>query len=337
MSRTPGGVLLNSSQVTNLPLNGRNFLQLVPLGPGVRQNFSSGRQSFVFNGAPPGQGVNLLVDGTDATGIEFAEIGGIFSAPNQSTFTLGLDSISEFVVHSNNYSVQYGKSLGGVIEVVTRSGTNDVHGNAFYFFRNDLMNANTIQGNAAGLPRPPLRFNQFGGNTGAPIVKNKMFFWAGYEGVRRRTGLTNTFTVLSDLGRSHVMNPAIARAVDQYLPTANRPSTSNPELALLVRNDVQPVQEDIGAARYDYRVSDKDTVFLRYNIHNAFGDNPLLGAVQTTNERQQLGTLSWTRVVSPLTGQSFVIFRLRRRDPVESRQRVVGYPSVEACGGFSHR
>ena len=298
-----GGALLSSSQVTNLPLNGRNFLQLVPLEPGVRQNFTSGRQSFTFNGAPPGQGVNLLVDGTDATGIETAEIGGIFTAPNQSTFTLGLDSISEFVVHANNYSTQYGKSLGGVIEVVTKSGTNDLHGNAFYFFRNDVLDANTIQGNAAGLPRPPLRFNQFGANSGAPIRRNKMFFWAGYEGARRRTGLTNTFTVLSDLGRSRIVDPAVAQAVTRWLPRANQPSTSNPDLALLVRNDVQPVQEDIGTVRYDYHISDKASFFVRYNIHNASGVNPLLGvnSAQTVTERQQLGTISWTRIFGPTT------------------------------------
>ncbi len=106
-----GGVLLGSTQVTNLPLNGRNFLQLVTLQPGVRSNAGAGRISFTFNGAPPQQGINLLVDGTDATGIESAEVGGINRAPGQSTFTLSLDSVSEFVVHSNNFSVRYGRTL----------------------------------------------------------------------------------------------------------------------------------------------------------------------------------------------------------------------------------
>jgi hypothetical protein len=115
-----GGVLLNSVQITNLPLNGRNFLHLVTLQPGVRLDTTAGRLSFTMNGAPPHQGINFLVDGTDGTGIETTEVGGIFAAPGQSTFALSLDSISEFAVHTNNYSVRYGRALGGVIETVTK-------------------------------------------------------------------------------------------------------------------------------------------------------------------------------------------------------------------------
>lgn len=297
-----GGVLLNSTQVTSLPLNGRNFLHLVSLQPGVRANSGAGRESFTINGAPPQQGINLLVDGTDATGIESAEIGGINRAPGQSTFTLGLDSISEFVVHSNNYSVRYGKSLGGVIEAVTKSGSNQLHGNVFHFFRNNVLNANTIQGNAAGLPRAPLRFNQFGGNAGGPILRNRMFFWAGYEGVRRRTGLTNTFTVLSDEGRSRIVDPDIAGYVNNFIPKANRPPTSNPNIALLVRNDVETVREDIATARWDYQVSDSGSLFVRYNLHDASGTTPGLGTPNNNRlatPRQQLGTVNFTQTLSP--------------------------------------
>lgn len=293
-----GGVLLNSTQVTGLPLNGRNFLHLVSLQPGVRPNGGAGRESFTINGAPPQQGINLLVDGTDATGIESAEIGGINRAPGQSTFTLGLDSISEFVVHSNNYSVRYGKSLGGVIEAVTKSGTNEIHGNVFHFFRNNVLNANTIQANAAGLPRAPLRFNQFGGNAGAPLIRDRMFIWAGYEGVRRRTGLTNSFTVLSDLGRSKIVDPSIADYVNQYIPRANTGATSNPDIALLVRNDVEAVREDIATIRWDYRVSSSGNLFVRYNLHDANGTTPGLGTPNNNRlatPRQQLGTISHTQ------------------------------------------
>jgi hypothetical protein len=297
-----GGVLLSGTQVTSLPLNGRNFLHLVSLQPGVRPNAGAGRESFTMNGAPPQQGINLLVDGTDATGIESAEVGGINRAPGQSTFTLGLDSISEFVVHTNNYSVRYGKSLGGVIEAVTKSGSNELHGNVFHFFRNNTLNANTIQGNAAGLPRAPQRFNQFGGNAGGPLVRNKMFFWGGFEGVRRRTGATNSFTVFSDEGRARIADPAIAKYVNDYIPRANRPPTANPLIALLVRNDVEAVREDIATARYDYRVSTRDTFFARYNLHDASGTTPGLGTPnhnRLATPRQQLGTISLTHTLGP--------------------------------------
>lgn len=296
-----GSVVMNPTQVANLPLNGRNFLQLVTLEPGVRTDTSTGRQSFTFNGAPPGQGLNLLVDGTDATGIESAEVGGIQTAPGQSTFTLGLDSIAEFNVHADNYSARYGKSLGGVIEVVTKSGANSLHGGLFYFFRNDILNANTIQGNAAGLRRAPLRFNQFGANSGGPIVRNKMFFWLGYEAVRRRTGVTDTYTVLSNAGRAAISDPAVASFVQAWIPVANQPATSNPYLALLVRNDVQPVQEDIGTARWDYQLSNKDSMFVRYNIYKSNGYTPGLvpAANNVINNQQQLGTVSLTHIFSP--------------------------------------
>jgi hypothetical protein len=231
-------------------------------------------------------------------------VGGINRAPGQSTFTLSLDSVSEFVVHSNNFSVRYGRTLGGAIEVVTKSGSNQYHGNMFHFFRNNVLNANTIQGNAAGLKTPPLRFNQFGGNAGGPIVRNKMFFWAGYEGVRRRTGQTSTFSVLSDLGRSRIVDPEINGYVRDFIPRANQPSTSNPNIGLLVRNDVQSVREDIGTVRFDWQVSRNDSLFVRYNIHDAGGTTPGLGTPKNdtlASPRQQLGTISDTHIFSPTT------------------------------------
>ncbi|HYZ83690.1 MAG TPA: TonB-dependent receptor, partial [Bryobacteraceae bacterium] len=296
------GVLFTPHQVTNLPLNGRNFLQLVSLQPGVRNSGAASRQSFVMNGTPPQQAINFTVDGTDATGIETGEIGGIVMSGDRSTFALGLDSIAEFTVHSSTFSAKYGRTLGGFIETITKSGTNELHGNAFYFFRNDALNANTTQANAAGLRRPMLRFSQFGANAGGPILRNKLFFWAGYEATRRRTGRTNTFTVLSDLGRSSVISPVIQQYVKDYIPRANLP-TSNPLLGLLVRNDVTDIREDIGTARLDYYVGG-DNIFLRYNIHDSYATQPQLGTPLNDNlrpSRQELATVSWNHVFSPAT------------------------------------
>jgi hypothetical protein len=326
------GGLFTPTQVTNLPLDGRNFLQLVSLQPGIRNDTNSSRQSFDINGAPPQQGINFMVDGTDATGVETGEIGGISTSPYQSTFTLGLDSIAEFVVHSGTYSAKYGRSLGGVIETVTKSGSNDYHGNAFYFFRNDLLNANTIQGNAAGLSRPELRFNQFGANTGGPILRNRLFFWIGFEGVQRRTGTTNTYTVLSPLGRASVVDPLIQAFINKYLPLPNRPPTSNPDLALLVRNDVSAVREDIGTARIDYNWSNGDNVFVRYNIHDTDSSTPNLGSQITYPGRQQLATLSWTHIFSPtMTANT----RLGFNRPVTSSANANPNPGINLANIFS--
>jgi hypothetical protein len=129
-----------------------------------------------------------------------------------------------------------------------------------------------------------------------------MFFWAGYEGVRRRTGQTSTFTVLSDAGRAKIVDPAIAAYVRDFIPRANQPATSNPNIALLVRNDVAPVREDMGTARFDWLVSSADNLFVRYNIHDAIGTTPGLGTPKNdtlASPRQQLGTISLTHILSP--------------------------------------
>jgi hypothetical protein len=331
-SNAETGGLFNPIQVTNLPLNGRNFLSLVSLVSGVRNDTSSSRQSFVINGAPPHQGINFMVDGTDATGIETGEIGGISTSSYQSTFTLGLDSIAEFVIHSSTFSAKYGRALGGVIETVTKSGTNAVHGNIFYYLRHNILNANTIQANAAGLPRPELRFNQYGANSGGPILRNKLFFWLGYEGLVRRTGVTNTYTVLSALGRASVIDPQIKSFVDTYLPLPDRPPTSNPNLALLVRNDVTAVQEDIGAARIDYNFSDADNLFFRYNIHQTDASSPVLGGFALNPGRQQLATLSETHVFSPSMTANL---RLGFNRPVTNSVRNLPNPGISLSSIFT--
>jgi hypothetical protein len=332
-SNAESGGLFNPTQVANLPMNGRNFLNLVSLETGVRNDTASSRQSFVINGAPPQQGMNFMVDGTDATGVETGEIGGISTSPYQSTFALGLDSIAEFVVHSSTYSAKYGRSLGGVIETVTKSGANEFHGNAFYYLRNDVMNANTIQANAAGLSRPELRFNQYGGNAGGPIKKNKLFYWVGFEGLNRRTGVTNTYTVLSPLGRSSVVDPKIQSFVASYIPLPNQAaSASNPYLALLVRNDVSSVREDIGTARVDYNWSSGDNLFFRYNNHDTDSTTPILGGAQIYPGRQQLATASWTHIFSPsMTGN----LRLGFNRPVTGNSKSLPNPGLSLTGLFS--
>jgi len=302
-SNAETGGLFTSAQVTGLPLGGRNFLNLVNLETGIRSDSVSGRQSFVINGAPPQQGFNFMVDGTDATGVETGEVGGRLTSPYQSTYALSLDSIAEFVVHSSSYSAKYGRALGGVVEAVTKSGENAPHGNAFYYLRNDIFNANTTQANAAGLPRPELRFHQYGANSGGPVLRNRLFFWVGFEGVNRRTGVTNNYNVLSPLGRASVKSPLIQSFVNTYLPAPNRPSTSNPYLALLVRNDVSSVREDMGTARIDYNWSRGDNLFVRYNIHDADAATPILGGINSFPGRQQLVTASWTHLFGPtMTG-----------------------------------
>ena len=118
-------------------------------------------------------GVNNMDVGSNATLLVFPSI----------------DSIAEFRVERNSFSAEYGQAQGAVINLVTKGGSNDFHGNLFGFFRNDKLNANDWFSNRAGIPRAPLRYNNFGGNFNGPIIKNRVFFFWSEEWRRERRGL----------------------------------------------------------------------------------------------------------------------------------------------------
>jgi hypothetical protein len=111
------------------------------------------------------------------------------------TGTTQIDAIQEFRVEGSNYSAEYGRSSGGVVNVAIKSGTNELHGTLFEFFRNDALDANNYFANRSGLEKAPFRFNQFGGTLGGPIVKNNLFFFGSYQGTITRSKRTVITTV----------------------------------------------------------------------------------------------------------------------------------------------
>ena len=168
---------VGSRQIANLPLNGRNVYDLIQLSAGAVNvngtDFENGHGTVVnglrenFNG--------FLVNGVSNKGLS----GGTVNTPVQ-------DTVQEFQQLSLNTSAQYGNSAGGITNLVTKSGTNGYHGSAWWFIRNDRLDANQFFLNQAGAPKPALRFNQFGGTFGGPIIKDKLFFFASYQGDRFR-------------------------------------------------------------------------------------------------------------------------------------------------------
>src|SRR5947208_2711432 len=166
---------VNSTQIANLPLNGRNVYDLMQLAPGAVNvlgvDFENGANTVVngiredFNG--------FLINGVSNKGLS----GGADNQPIQ-------DTVQEFQLLTLNDSAQYGNSGGSITNLITKSGTNAFHGSAFEFIRNDALDANNYFLNNAGDKRPPLRFNQFGGTLGGPIVKDKIFFFGAYQGDR---------------------------------------------------------------------------------------------------------------------------------------------------------
>ena len=181
--------------VQDLPLNGRNFVQLVQLVPGANEGPGNGLSS---GGRPDDRRTNaagISVNGQDDTlnnwvvdGIDDNEriIGSIGVKPN-------VEGVQEITVQTNSYAPEAGRTAGGVVNIVTRSGTNQFHGSAYEFFRNDILDArNVFQTNG---PKPELRQNQFGGSIGSPILKDKTFFYFDYEGLRTVSGVTDVKTV----------------------------------------------------------------------------------------------------------------------------------------------
>jgi len=199
------GTVMQSAAITALPLETRNYNQLTLLMPGAVTTspgaFNSGQSTFnsgrpYINGNRE-QANYYLLDGME--NVEFVD--------NNVAYAPNVDAIEEFNVITNNPSADYGQFMGGVISVVTKSGTNAYHGDAFEFFRNDAMNANEWSRNfsldpaVSGSPQK-LRWNDFGGTLGGPIKKNKLFFFVDYQGSRfdhpTTVGTFNTFTAAED-------------------------------------------------------------------------------------------------------------------------------------------
>lgn len=235
------GKVVDQQRIQNLPLLGRNPYSLVALVPGARPSAGLNdlpvdqiSQSFVsINGARGNQNEYLL-DGAPNTA----------AAQNQPVVFVNPDAVQEFKVETNSYSAQYGRAGGGVFNIVTRSGTNEFHGTAYDYLRNDALNANTFFGNRAGQKKPPFRFNQFGATIGGPIDfpeqvfgplnyagKNRSFFFGSYEGVRFSQGGTYIGTVPTLAQRngdfSNTRNAAGA-VIPIYDPATTRANPSNP-------------------------------------------------------------------------------------------------------------
>jgi hypothetical protein len=214
------GAIMDSRQVSNLPLNSRDTYQLLQLQPGVMSTVGSSN-SLVYGSDSPGavsvnggrgRSNNFSVNGGDANDL-FANLPTVQPSP---------DSIAEFRVLTNTFDAEYGRNSGSVVNVVTKSGTNDLHGSAYEFFRNKVLNSNDYCLTAAApenLPcaKPQFNQNQFGGTLGGPIIKNRTFIFASYEGRRVRQGiLSPAVTVPTSLERPSATNLVNGQIVGDF-------------------------------------------------------------------------------------------------------------------------
>ena len=174
VSDTIGGSVIGET-IQRAPLNGRNVLDLAALQPGVANtNSDSGAAGSYSIAGGRSDSVTYLLDGSVNNNL----------MNNAVVYNPNPDTIEEFRILESNYSAEYGRNGGGVISVVTKSGTNEFHGSGFEFLRNDAFNANTFFNKIDGLPRDVLKRNQYGGTIGGPIKKDKFFFFVGYQGQR---------------------------------------------------------------------------------------------------------------------------------------------------------
>jgi outer membrane receptor protein involved in Fe transport len=235
------GSTVTGQAIFELPLNGRNTLDLLKTQPGVTPtNPDSGAAGNYSIGGQRTDSVTYLLDGGNNNDLLGNDV---VADPNP-------DAIAEFKVLESNYSAEYGRNAGGIVSVVTKSGTNSFHGTAYDYVRNNFFNANTFFNNEQGLPVPVLKRNQFGGTVGGPIIKNKLFFFFSYEGQRESAldstpGRVTTYTPAEAGG--DFSNTDYASTVATFL-LANPQYQANPVLA--ARGIIDPAAVDPVAKAY---------------------------------------------------------------------------------------
>lgn len=267
---------VDSTTVRELPLNGRDWASLATLQPGVA---SVRTQELITQVGAVGRGLGsqMSIDGNRPTQNSY-RLNGLFvndysnAGPgNVLGANLGVDAIQEFSVITSNYSAEYGYTSGGVINAVTKSGTNQFHGSAFEFIRNDVLDAANFFENANLQKKAPFRRNQFGGSAGGPIKKDKIFIFGAYEGLRQSKGIPHSGIVVpSDAARAGSTHDATGAPVQvvvsqpylTFFPhcAASAATLNFGDNCLFAFSGKQVVPDNYYNFRGDVKISDKDTL-----------------------------------------------------------------------------
>jgi len=274
------GGRIEQVQVRELPLNGRNWAALTALVPGAVDTGGSNQRSVRFAGRGRDDN-NFTLDGIDATNV--------INQGQQAYVRLAipLDTIQELRIDSALATAEGGATGGGQLAVTSVSGTNNFHGKAFEYLRNNVFDA--LQPVPVGLLQQPLRLNQFGSSFGGPIVRDKTFFYLAYEGYRQRWGFPLTGSVPSDSFRAQVaaQSPVLIPILNAY-PDSGLIPTGDPNIDTFNSEGRQVVNEDSGMFRLDHRFTEKTTAFVRANIDYAINTQPLASAGNYLLDQQQL-------------------------------------------------
>ena len=279
-SSAEAGAVIDTTQIANLPNNGRDWASFTLLAPFAQDDGGGDQRTIRFAGRARDDN-NFQFDGVDAGGIQEQ------AQKSQTRLQISQDAIAEYRVTSALYDAEYGTQAGGQVDVVTKSGTNDFHGSLFGYLRNSIFDARNfndfdINGNPA---IPPFRFGQYGMSLGGPIVKNKVFFFLNYEGLRQYAAQTTQVAVPSPSIQQTTLatSPQMCSILQAFPWRASTGSIGNcsprfvfpdgafadqtsqgvPDSDLFTNPAPTTVHEDTWLVRMDYKISDKTTLYGR--------------------------------------------------------------------------
>jgi hypothetical protein len=282
------GTVFENKQISQLPINGRNWASLMTLTPGAL-DIGSGTGSTVRFMGHGGDDNNYRIDGVDATSVRNQLV-------SKSRMAISEDAIAEFRVSSQLYTAETGGANGGQVEIVTKSGTNQYHGSLFEYLRNSAVDSRSPFDRAL----PPFRMNQFGATVGGPIFKDRTFFFLSYEGLVQRQGLTQIAFVPSDAFRANAA-PAVKPLINLY-PEGQTP-TPNPQVLQWTGVSEATQDEHAGLIRLDHRFSDKLSSYFRFdkNSTDIFAPDKALPYGTRNLDAPMNGVFDFLYLVSPQT------------------------------------
>ena len=334
------GAVVDSTTIRELPLNGRSWTDLATFQPGVlavetQSPFNAGsnrgnrgfENEVAINGARPQQN-NYRLDGISIEDFANGGSGSVLGG------NVGVDAIEEFSVLTSNISAEYGRTSGGVINAVTRSGSNQFHGSAYEFLRNSALDAANFFDNAGGIQKPSFKRNQFGASAGGPIRKDKVFIFGDYEGIRQSKGIANPVNVPSDAARNGFLtyvgatqDPSlfpsgcaatgvtdqckvrVDPSAQKYLPFWHGATSTAPgaNVGSFTFAGQQIVDENFFTIRVNDKISDKDALAATYlrDVTPYEAPDGLDAVLINSETRRQIATLEETHIMNAQMLNSF--------------------------------
>ncbi|MEO8131288.1 MAG: carboxypeptidase regulatory-like domain-containing protein, partial [Bryobacteraceae bacterium] len=264
---------VEQGQIQNLPINGRRVDQFALLTPGATTDGASGGVS--FRGVPGGNA--FLQDGNDVTQQWGIDIAGGSVVPS----SISQDAVQEFQVQTSGYSAEFGRAVGGVINTVTKSGTNTLHGTGFWYFRNRTLNAQDpfAKDQSGRLYNPPEYRHQTGGSVGGPVIKDKLFFFANTEITRRNFPLVDSITNSQFYSPTGAYIGVCGTAASAIPANAAQCAAAQAYFGRFFQTLPRTANQNLGLAKLDWRPNEKNTVSASFNLLNFTSPNGAISSV----------------------------------------------------------